>query len=120
MAFVLIVHQVDDFVAWKAIFDGASGMRKAAGEISFQVLTSETDANRVVHFSRWRSLDDARRFLESAELVEIRRDAGVHAPEFIYLDERDRGDLQAGPAPEAPSPRRPAVRTDPRLPRGPL
>lgn len=93
MAFVLITHQVDDFSAWKAIFDGACDMRKAAGEISFQVLTSETDANRVVHFSRWRSLEAARRFFESAELVEIRREAGVHAPEFNYLNERDHGDL---------------------------
>lgn len=93
MPYVLIVHQVDDFVAWKAVFDNAADIRKAAGEISFQVLTSETDANRVIHFSRWRSLDAARRFFESPELVEIRQRAGVHAPEFTYLDECDRGDL---------------------------
>jgi heme-degrading monooxygenase HmoA len=93
MPFVLITHQVDDFSAWKAIFDGASDIRKAAGEISYQVLTSETDANRVIHFSRWRSLDAARRFFGSAELVEIRREAGVHAPEFNYLNEEDHGDL---------------------------
>jgi len=93
MAFVLIKHQVDDFSAWKAIFDGASDIRKAAGEISYQVLTSETDANRVIHFSRWRSLEAARRFFESAELVQIRREAGVHAPEFNYLNERDHGYL---------------------------
>ncbi len=93
MSFVLIVHQVDDFIAWKAVFDGAACIRKAAGEISFQVLTSQTDPNRVIHFSRWRSLDAARRFFESAELVRIRHAAGVHAPEFTYLDERDHGDL---------------------------
>lgn len=93
MAFVLIVHQVDNFVAWKAVFDRAAGMRKAAGEISFQVLTSVTDANKVIHFSRWKDLDGARRFFESADLIEIRRKAGVHAPEFIYLNERDHGDL---------------------------
>lgn len=93
MAFVLITHQVEDFSAWKAVFDDAADIRKAAGEISYQVLASEADANRVVHFSRWRSLDAARRFFESAELVEIRRRAGVHSPEFNYLNERDRGDL---------------------------
>ena len=93
MPFVLIVHQVDDFDSWKAVFDGAANIRKTAGEISFQVLSSETDANKVVHFSRWRSLEDARRFFESAELIKIRREAGAHAPEFIYLNARDRGDL---------------------------
>jgi heme-degrading monooxygenase HmoA len=93
MGFVLIVHEVEDYPAWKAVFDGAAGLRKAAGEISFQVLTSQTNANQVVHFSRWRSLEGARRFFESAELIEIRRQAGVHAPEFTYLDLRDHGDL---------------------------
>lgn len=102
MPFVLIVHQVDDFVAWKAVFDSAADIRKAAGEISFQVLTSETDANRVIHFSRWRSLENARRFFESPELVEIRREAGVHAPEFAYLNERDRGNLQTTAATPPP------------------
>lgn len=93
MTFVLIVHQVDDYPAWKAVFDDAAGLRKAAGEISFQVLTADTDANRVVHFSRWTSLEAARGFFESDELVEIRRRAGVHAPDFTYLEERDHGVL---------------------------
>lgn len=93
MPFVLIVHRVDDYLAWKAIFDGAADLRRAAGEISFQVLVSDTDPNRVVHFSRWRSLTEARQFFESAELVEIRRRAGVHAPDFTYLDELDHGVL---------------------------
>jgi len=90
---VLIIHQVDDYPAWKAVFDAAADLRRAAGEMSFQVLRSAAAPNRVVHFSRWRGLAEARRFFESPELVEIRRRAGVHAPEFIYLDEVDRGDL---------------------------
>lgn len=93
MAFVLIVHQVDDFSKWKMVFDSAAGIRKAAGEISFQVLTSETDANKVIHFSRWKSLAGAQRFFELPELIAICRKAGVHAPEFTYLNERDHGDL---------------------------
>lgn len=93
MPFVLIVHQVDDYTAWKAVFDGAADIRKAAGEIDFKVLVSDTDPNRVVHFSRWRSLPEARQFFESADLVEIRRKAGVHAPDFNYLNELDFGVL---------------------------
>ncbi|WP_323809721.1 hypothetical protein [Sphingobium baderi] len=38
-----------------------------------------------VHFSQWTSLDAARAFFESPQLVEIRRIAGVRAPEFRYL-----------------------------------
>jgi heme-degrading monooxygenase HmoA len=93
LPYVLIVHHVDDYLAWKAVFDEAADIRKAAGELSFQVLRSDTDANQIVHFSQWRGLHEARRFFESPQLVEIRRKAGVRAPQFIYLDELERGDL---------------------------
>jgi heme-degrading monooxygenase HmoA len=56
-------------------------------EISYRLLRFDRDANRVVHFSEWSSLDAARRFFESPERVEIRRRAGVKAPEFLYLHE---------------------------------
>ena len=32
---VLIIHEVEDYPAWKAIFDSAVGIRKNAGEISY-------------------------------------------------------------------------------------
>jgi heme-degrading monooxygenase HmoA len=90
---VLIIHDVDDYSAWKSIFDGAAGIRRAAGERSYQVLRHEDDPLKVVHFSTWTSLDDARAFFESDELVAIRARAGVQAPEFRYLEELDRGTL---------------------------
>ena len=88
--YVLIIHEVADYQAWKIIFDDAAAIRQAAGEISYQVLKYDTDANRIVHFSVWSSLEKARRFFESPELVEIRKAAGVKAPEFIYLEEIER------------------------------
>jgi len=90
---VLIVHEVADYPAWKEVFDGAATLRREAGERSFQVFAADDDPNRVVHLSRWSSLHAARAFFESAELVRIRADAGVHAPEFLYLDELDAGTL---------------------------
>jgi hypothetical protein len=38
-------------------------------------------------------VQDARAFFESPRLVRIRAEAGVHAPEFIYLHEADAGTL---------------------------
>ncbi|QUT07579.1 antibiotic biosynthesis monooxygenase [Sphingobium phenoxybenzoativorans] len=83
---VLIIHEVDDYETWKAIFDDAATIRREAGEIAYQILAYDTDARHVVHFSRWTSLDAARAFFESPRLVEIRRVAGVRAPEFLYLN----------------------------------
>ncbi len=91
MPHVLIIHEVESYQTWKAIFDQAAGIRKTAGEISYQLLRYDTDANRIVHFSEWSSLNEARRFFESSELVEIRKTAGVKAPDFLYLQEVEHG-----------------------------
>jgi quinol monooxygenase YgiN len=93
MPHVLIIHEVEDYPAWKNIFDNAAGIRKAAGERSYQVLKYENEPNKIVHFSAWTSLDSARAFFESPKLVQIRKDAGVKAPEFIYLEQLESGDL---------------------------
>lgn len=93
MHHVLIIHEVESYPAWKSIFDQAAEMRKKAGELSYQLLRYDSDTNNIVHFSKWSSLDDARRFFESPELIQIRKKAGVKAPTFIYLDEIERQEL---------------------------
>ena len=93
MPYVLIIHEVDAYLAWKAVFDNAADIRKNAGEISYQLLRYENDTNNIVHFSEWSSLDNARKFFESLELIEIRKKAGVKAPNFIYLHEIEHGVL---------------------------
>ncbi len=93
MQHVLIIHEVEAYPAWKNIFDQAADIRKRAGEISYQLLRYDNNANNIVHFSEWSSLDNAKRFFESPALIEIRRKAGVKAPTFIYLEEIERGIL---------------------------
>jgi heme-degrading monooxygenase HmoA len=93
MQYVLIIHEVVDYDLWKNIFDGASSIRRAAGERSYQVLRYQNDPNRIVHFSEWTSLENAREFFESPELKQIRANAGVKAPDFIYLEQLEAGIL---------------------------
>lgn len=93
MDYVLIIHAVKDYEAWKTVFDQAELLRKEAGERSYQVLRYEDDFKKIVHFSQWTSIAAAQAFFESAQLVEIRRQAGVEAPEFIYLKELASGVL---------------------------
>lgn len=93
MQHVLIIHEVESYPAWKLVFDQAADIRKRAGEISYQLLKYDNNANNIVHFSAWNSLENARRFFESEELVEIRKKAGVKAPNFIYLQEVERNIL---------------------------
>jgi quinol monooxygenase YgiN len=93
MQYVLIIHEVEDYKTWKKIFDNAADIRKEAGERSYQILKYEHELNKIVHFSAWTSISNARAFFESPELVKIREKAGVKAPEFIYLDLLESGIL---------------------------
>ncbi len=90
---VLIIHEVANYGTWKKVFDGAAGIRKEAGERSYQVLRYENEPRKIVHFSVWTSHADAKAFFESPRLVKIRHEAGVKAPEFIYLEQLESGKL---------------------------
>ena len=90
---MLIIHEVADYAQWKAAFDAAAPLRRTAGEVSYQLLCSDDDANMVVHFSEWNNLAAARAFFESPEVAEIRRRAGVRQPQFRYLERIEQGIL---------------------------
>lgn len=93
MPSVLIIHEVADYVHWKAAFDAAADLRRVAGELSYQLLRFDEDANKLVHFSEWTSLSAASAFFQSDEVAEIRRKAGVKEPEFCYLERLEQGRL---------------------------
>jgi hypothetical protein len=93
MQYVLITHEVESYPAWKVAFDRAAGIRKEAGEVSYQLLHYDNDKNILVHFSQWSSLSNARGFFESRELEKIRQEAGVKTPTFIYLEQIEQGVL---------------------------
>ncbi len=93
MQYVLIIHEVEDYKSWKRVFDNAASIRKEAGERTYQVLKYADNPNKIVHFSAWTSIDAAKQFFESPELVKIRIEAGVKSPEFIYLDQLVSGVL---------------------------
>ncbi len=93
MQHVLIIHEVEDYESWKQVFDNAADIRKQAGERTYQVLKHENNPNKIVHFSAWTSINDAKLFFESPQLVKIRLEAGVKSPEFIYLDQLESGVL---------------------------
>jgi hypothetical protein len=57
------------------------------------LLKFELDANQIVHFSAWTSFENAKMFFESPKLVQIRKDAGVKAPQFIYLEKLEEAKL---------------------------
>ena len=83
----MIIHEVADYPHWEKVFDDAADIRRDAGERSYQVFKYENEPNKIVHFSAWTAIADAKKFFESPELVEIRAEAGVKSPDFIYLEQ---------------------------------
>ncbi len=93
MQYVLIVHKVENYQLWKQVFDDAIDIRREAGERAYQVLKYQNNPNKIVHFSAWTSIDDAKQFFESPKLLKIRIEAGVKSPKFIYLEQLESGEL---------------------------
>lgn len=63
MQYVLIIHKVEKYSIWKNIFDDVSNIRKEVGEISYHVLKYDHDPHKIVHFSVWASIKDAKKSL---------------------------------------------------------
>lgn len=93
LSYVLIIHEVKSYKKWKKIFDDAAIIRKNAGEKSYQILKYDNEPNKIIHYSLWNSIQDAKQFFESEELIKLRNIAGVKSPTFIYLNHIESGFL---------------------------
>jgi heme-degrading monooxygenase HmoA len=92
MAFMFVRHSVQDYEAWKSIFDSAGDLRRRYGERSYQILRQENGSNNLVALFEWDSLDNAREYAASPELKEAMQRAGVTGkPEILFLEEAARG-----------------------------
>ncbi len=95
MPYVLAArHKVEDYAKWKSGFDGDIEMRKAAGEKSYQIFRTKDDPNNLVILFEWDTMDNARKLMESDELGEKMKQAGVVGPPDIYfLEEVEKGSV---------------------------
>jgi quinol monooxygenase YgiN len=88
MASMLITHQVEDFAAWKKVFDSHAGLRTANGEISTQIFRDASDPNKLTILNKWNSLANAQKFAHSPELKAAMAQAGVVGqPSVAFLNE---------------------------------
>ena len=86
MPHVLVRHRVNDYEVWRLGFDAALEVRKAAGEVSFQLFNGSDNSLLVVGLFEWESLEKAKTFFEGAPLKEAMVAAGVVGePDIHYL-----------------------------------
>ncbi len=88
MAKLLVHHKVQDYSAWRKIFDDDDQRRKEYGSTGFQVLRSASDPNDLTVIMDWPSVDAAQAFATSDALREKMKNAGVVSqPEMTFLVE---------------------------------
>jgi quinol monooxygenase YgiN len=85
MSYVLIRHKVANYAKWKRVVHAAKAWRKASGEKSFQVFRSSSAPNDLTIVCSWDSIARMRKFLESAELRERMKQAGVVGQPEIHF-----------------------------------
>jgi hypothetical protein len=88
MTSILVQHQVEDFVAWKEVFDSAAAMRTSFDEISTQIFRDVSDPNKLTVVNKWDSLANKQKFVHSPELLASMKKAGVVGqPNVHFLNE---------------------------------
>ena len=82
---VIISHQVEDFDAWLAVYDGADEMRSQGGIVGHAVNRLVDDPSTVIVYNQAESFDALRSMMASEELKAAMKEAGVSSePEVSY------------------------------------
>ena len=76
-ATLLVRHQVEDFGAWRSVYDSLDGLRKEHGCTAEEVMVDPADKQDVFIIHRFPTLEQAQSFAGSTELREGMGQAGV-------------------------------------------
>lgn len=88
MAKLLVHHKVQDYSAWRKVFDEDDQRREEYGSTGVQVLKSASDPNDLTVIMDYPSVDAAKAFATSDALKEKMKDAGVISqPQITFLVE---------------------------------
>jgi quinol monooxygenase YgiN len=93
----LVRHRVDDFDAWRKVYDGFAPIQAEHGVHAHQVLRSIENPNDIIVTHTFDSREVARDFFAMPELKEAMSQGGVNADsvEISYFDEVEAGTLAA-------------------------
>jgi heme-degrading monooxygenase HmoA len=88
MPYMLVRHKVEDFAKWKPAYDNHAATRKASGSKGARLFRRADNPNETVILFEWDSLNNARKFAQSEDLVKTMQKAGViDKPDIYFLEE---------------------------------
>lgn len=85
MPYTSIRHKVADYGKWKRVVRSAAAMRKSSGETSFQVYRDSRAPNDLTVVCSWDNSAKMQKFMESAELRQAMKKAGVIGKPVIHF-----------------------------------
>ena len=80
---VIVSHNVEDYDAWRAAYDGLAGFRKQSGVIGDAVNQEVGRPDRVIVYHQANEMDSLRTLIDSNELKEAMQRGGVSGPPDI-------------------------------------
>jgi quinol monooxygenase YgiN len=76
-ATLIVRHQVEDYGAWRVVYDSVENLRQQYGCVGVDVMVDPGDKNDVFVIHRFPSLESAQGFAGSGELRDAMHHAGV-------------------------------------------
>ena len=91
----LVHHRVQDFDAWKQVYDSVSDLQREGGVLYQRVMRGADDPDMVVVVHEFDSRQDAESFFERSELRDAMQRAGVDVSslQLELLDDVGGGSL---------------------------
>lgn len=88
MATLFVHHKVQDYTAWRKVFDDLTAMRTGYGCTGHKVFRSPNDPNEITILTEWKNVDQAKNYATSPDLKEGMKNAGVISqPDVMFLAE---------------------------------
>lgn len=85
MATLIARHRVNDYSAWRSVYDSVDDLRQQYGVTADEVLVDPADKQDVTVLHRFPTVEQAEAFAGSAELKEAMGRAGVAGPPRIEI-----------------------------------
>jgi len=88
MATLFVHHKVQNYGAWRKVFDDLTAMRTGYGCTGHKVFQSPSDPNEITILTEWKNIEQAKTYATSADLKEGMKNAGVISqPDVMFLAE---------------------------------
>lgn len=82
-ATLIVRHEVEDYSAWRTVYEGLDGLRAQYGCVGAEVMVDPADREDVYVLHRFPSLEQAQAFAGSDDLRTSMGRAGVSGPPRI-------------------------------------